>query len=132
MRLRGVAAAPGAAVGPVWIYRAPVSTNGAGSPSIGLDEAAAIAADRLENVAAGVRGAGRPDDAEILEAQALMARDETLLSGARDLIAAAPRRPTRSADRPRRSRRVSSRSTTSSWRPGPPTSVTWPPGSSGR
>ena len=87
MRLRGVAAAPGAAVGPAWIYRAPVSTNGAGSPSIGLDEAAAIAADRLENVAAGVRGAGRPDDAEILEAQALMARDETLLSGARDLIA---------------------------------------------
>ena len=60
VRLSGVAAAPGAAVGPAWIYRAPSRLNGAGSPSIGLDEAASIAADRLENVAAGVRGRAVP------------------------------------------------------------------------
>ena len=87
MRLRGLPAAPGAAVGPAWVYRAPRPSNGpARSVHLGLDEAAEIAAAQLDALAEGLRGAGRPDDAGILDAQALMARDETLLATARDLI----------------------------------------------
>jgi phosphotransferase system enzyme I (PtsI) len=52
-----------------------------------LDEAAGIAADQLAALAGGLRNAGRPEEAEILEAQAMMARDETLLMAARELIA---------------------------------------------
>lgn len=89
MRLSGEAAAPGAAVGPAWIYRPPTTSNGSGGPAkLGLDEAASVAADQLQALADGLREAGRPDDAGILEAQGLMARDETLLGAARGLIAA--------------------------------------------
>ncbi len=88
MRLRGQAAAPGAAVGPAWIYRPSPSNGSDGSASIGLDDAAAIAASQLQALADGLRDAGRAEDAGILEAQALMALDETLLAAARALIAA--------------------------------------------
>ena len=86
MRLRGQAAAPGAAVGPAWIYRPPPSNGAEGSARIGLDDASALAATQLQALADGLRDAGRPDDAGILEAQALMARDETLLAAARALM----------------------------------------------
>lgn len=88
MRIRGVAAAPGAAAGPAWIYRAPKPSNAAsGSVQVGLDDAAGIAAAQLDALAEGLRRASRPDEAGILEAQAMMARDETLLATARELIA---------------------------------------------
>ncbi|MEA2538246.1 MAG: phosphoenolpyruvate-protein phosphotransferase system enzyme [Chloroflexota bacterium] len=89
MRLRGEAAAPGAAVGPAWIYRAVVPSNGSVGPAgIGLELAAERAAGQLQALADGLRGAGREEQAGILEAQSLMARDETLLAAARELIAA--------------------------------------------
>jgi phosphoenolpyruvate-protein phosphotransferase len=87
MRLTGQAAAPGAAIGPAWVYRAPAQSNGAWSaPAVGLDEASGIAAHQLAALAGGLRDAGRAEEAGILEAQAMMARDETLLAGARELI----------------------------------------------
>jgi phosphoenolpyruvate-protein phosphotransferase len=88
VRLRGQAAAPGAAVGPAWVYRPPPSNGADGSPGIGLEDAAAIAASQLQALADGLHAAGRAEDAGILEAQALMARDETLLAAARALITA--------------------------------------------
>jgi len=84
-RLRGVAAAPGAALAPPWRYRPP---SGGRVVRHGLDEAAALAAGELERLAATLRQAGNQPEADILEAQALMAVDETLLADARGRVAA--------------------------------------------
>lgn len=86
-RLHGVAAAPGAAVAAAWHYQ-PVTAAGA-SPVAkhGLDEAARLAVAELETLAGRLREAGNAEEAEILEAQALMAADEMLLEDARARVA---------------------------------------------
>jgi phosphoenolpyruvate-protein phosphotransferase len=84
-RLHGVPAAPGAAIAAPWHYRPAV---GGTTIRYGLDEAARRAARELEELGQRMRDAGNPDEAEILEAQAMMALDETLLSDARGRVAA--------------------------------------------
>ena len=84
-RLHGVPAAPGAAIAAPWHYRPAV---GGTAIRHGLDEAARLAAGELEVLARRLREDGNPDEAEILEAQAMMALDETLLADARTRVAA--------------------------------------------
>lgn len=78
--LRGVAAAPGVAIAAPWVYR-PTVTGAHRRTSI--DDAAAAAARELERLAARLREDGRADEAEIFDAQALMATDEELIGPAR-------------------------------------------------
>ncbi len=89
--LRGTAGAPGIAVGPVWRFRPaePTSERENREPFAHADDdggairaAAEQAARELEALAARVRSIGRPDDAAIFEAQALMAIDPMLLDEA--------------------------------------------------
>jgi PEP-utilising enzyme, N-terminal len=80
-QLHGLPAAPGVATGVPWIHRPP-EHDGVAMRSIA--DAAEAAAAELERLAAGLRDEGRPDEAEILDAQALMAIDEELLGAARD------------------------------------------------
>jgi len=84
-RLHGLPAAPGVATGAPWIYRPP-DANGVALRSIA--DAAEAAAAELERLAGRLRAEGRPDEAEILDAQALMAIDEELLAAAREREAA--------------------------------------------
>lgn len=79
-QLHGLPAAPGVATGVPWIYRPP-DPNGVALRSIA--DAAEEAAAELERLAARLRDEGRADEAEILDAQALMAIDEELLAAAR-------------------------------------------------
>jgi phosphoenolpyruvate-protein phosphotransferase len=79
VELRGVAAAPGIALGPAWRHR----ESEAGAAVLDLDLAATRAADELTAIAGRLRDAGRADEAAILDAQALMATDPTLLDAAR-------------------------------------------------
>lgn len=83
--LRGLPAAPGVASGAPWIYRPP-EADGVALRSI--TEAAESAAAELERLAGRLRDDGRPDEAEILDAQALMAIDPELLGAAREHEAA--------------------------------------------
>ena len=94
MRLTGLAAAPGLAIGPVWRYRAanapsavPPAANNATTTRAVLGEAAAEAAAELEALAAGLRARGATEEAGILDAQALMALDPALIDGAIELAA---------------------------------------------
>jgi phosphoenolpyruvate-protein phosphotransferase len=88
MLVTGLPGAPGVAIGPVWRFR-PASTGVAPGP-VGdeaaarhvLEPAARAAASQLEELAARVRGRGADDEAQILEAQALMASDPGLLDEA--------------------------------------------------
>ncbi len=90
--LRGIGAVPGIAIAPVWWYRpaedaqaGPTpggSPAAAGDPGAAIREAAATAAAQLEALAARIREAGRPDDAEIFEAQAVLATDPTIVEAA--------------------------------------------------
>jgi phosphoenolpyruvate-protein phosphotransferase len=88
--LRGVAASPGAAVGPAAVLR-PAAAREAGSPE---DEQARVregldrAAGELDDVAGRLRGEGRTDEAEVVETSALMARDPSLVEAAVALAAA--------------------------------------------
>lgn len=88
-RFHGIAAAPGAAVGPIWRY-VPASkgviATAAAPPDAG--EAAARCADELRALALALRGSGRASEAEILEAQAEMALDSTLLDAVAREVAA--------------------------------------------
>jgi len=79
MELRGLPAAPGVAIGPVWRYR-----HGAarGVPLPDVRAAADRASSELIALAERVRGLGRNDEAQIFDAQALMAVDPVLLEGA--------------------------------------------------
>jgi len=81
--LGGVPAAPGVAVGPAWRYRPPT----AGAARLTLDEAAVLAAGELDALGERLRAAGRPEEAEIFAAQALMAADPELLDVGRELVA---------------------------------------------
>jgi phosphoenolpyruvate-protein phosphotransferase len=81
--LVGVGAAPGVVVAAPWVYQ---PASAAGTVHRTLDEAARAAAVELESLAERLRGAGSSNEAAILEAQALMARDEELLATARAAI----------------------------------------------
>ena len=86
MELRGVGAAPGVAIGPVWR----LDRGGTASePLPDIRAAADRAAADLTELAARVRAAGRADDAAIFEAQAVMALDPMLLETAEAKVAAA-------------------------------------------
>ncbi|MEW5992373.1 MAG: phosphoenolpyruvate--protein phosphotransferase [Chloroflexota bacterium] len=76
---RGLPAAPGIAVGPVWRYRHAAAR---GRPLPDVRAAADRAASELLALAERVRALGRSDEAEIFDAQALMAVDPTLLEEA--------------------------------------------------
>ena len=82
--LRGTPAAPGAAIGAPWIHRAVVPS---GPAHLDLVDAAAAATAEIEGLANGLRDLGQDAEAEILEAQALMAMDPELLDAARQRIA---------------------------------------------
>ena len=77
--LRGVPAAPGAAVGAPWIHRPP---DARGAVRTTVPAAAAAAAAELTELAARLDADGRAAEAEILAAQALMASDPELLEAA--------------------------------------------------
>lgn len=100
-RISGKPGAPGIATGPVWVYRdaratptlvpattattaatALADTASAPGAAAVIRAAAAKAADQLETLAERVRESGRPDDTEILGAQAVMASDPALLDAA--------------------------------------------------
>lgn len=77
MRLTGVAAAPGVAVGPAWRH----AEGDGGTPLPDIRAAASRAAADLTELAERVRRAGRTDEAAIFDAQAMMAEDPTLVEG---------------------------------------------------
>jgi phosphoenolpyruvate-protein phosphotransferase len=85
VQLQGVPAAPGIATGAPWIHR-PASADATAERPIA--DAAAEAADELATLADRLREAGRPDEAGILDAQALMAGDPELVDTARAAEAA--------------------------------------------
>jgi phosphoenolpyruvate-protein phosphotransferase len=78
MRLTGVAAAPGIAIGPAWRH----AETGGEPPLPDIRAAAGRAAAELTALAERVRAAGRAEEAAIFEAQAMMAEDPTLLEDA--------------------------------------------------
>ena len=93
----GIAGRPGAAgiaTGPIWVYaeaRGAAATSAAatgatststGDPAEAIRAAASRAVDQLESLAERVRGLGRPDDAEMMAAQAASASDPALLDEA--------------------------------------------------
>lgn len=82
--LRGQPAAPGAAVGAPWIHR-PAAPGTTARRSLGA--AAPLAAAEVTALAGRLRDAGREAEAEILDAQAMMAADPALLDPASELVA---------------------------------------------
>jgi phosphoenolpyruvate-protein kinase (PTS system EI component) len=94
MLVNGLPGAPGVAVGPVWRFRATGAgtapgrvADDAGARAV-FEPAAQAAARQLEALGTGLRGRGAENEAEILEAQALMAGDPALLDEAVRLAAA--------------------------------------------
>ena len=92
-RIAGVPAAPGIAVGPVWRYRQRGATGvpmaaaaSRGEAVLQIRGAAAAAAAQLDALARKFRELGRAGDAEILEAQALMAVDPVIIDEAARLV----------------------------------------------
>jgi phosphoenolpyruvate-protein phosphotransferase len=102
-RLRGVGGVAGIASAPAWRYRergaveAPSAAEGepgagvaaarrvptvAGDPADAIRAASITAEAQLEELASRIREAGRPDDAGIFEAQAVLATDPTIVDGA--------------------------------------------------
>jgi multiphosphoryl transfer protein len=84
--MRGTPASPGAAVGPAWTRTGDVAGEGGGGPPDAEAAAARrgleLAADELGRLAEALRGEGHGGDAEIVEANQLMAQDPTLLEAA--------------------------------------------------
>jgi phosphocarrier protein FPr len=90
-RLVGLGAVAGIAIAQAWRYReqaAGSATALAGDPAAAIRAAAASAEDQLEALAARIRDAGRPDDAGIFEAQAVLATDPTIVDDAVARVAA--------------------------------------------
>lgn len=90
-RLSGLGAVAGIAVAPAWRYReqaAGAARPAPGDPHEAIRAAAAAAEAQLEALATRIRDAGRPDDAGIFEAQAVMATDPTLVDDALARVAA--------------------------------------------
>ncbi len=83
--LRGTGAAPGVAIGAPWIHR-PVT--GGGNHTLPIPEAASVAAAELERLASSLREGGHETEAEILNAQAMMAQDPELIDATEARIAA--------------------------------------------
>jgi phosphoenolpyruvate-protein phosphotransferase/dihydroxyacetone kinase phosphotransfer subunit len=85
--VRGLRGAPGAVIGPIWRYEPPAAAGakGMGGGAGEIRAAASEAAGELEALAARVRAMGRPEEAEIFGAQALMATDPSLLGRASEL-----------------------------------------------
>jgi phosphoenolpyruvate-protein phosphotransferase len=82
--LSGVAASPGIAVATPWRYLPSAATGG----ELPLVDASRRAAAELETLAQLLRDSGRAEEAQILDAQALMATDPGLLGDAQRLIEA--------------------------------------------
>jgi len=84
--MRGTPASPGAAVGPAWTRSGDVGGEGGGGPPDAEAAAArrglALAAEELGHLADTLRDEGHGGDAEIVEANQLMAEDPTLLEAA--------------------------------------------------
>jgi len=90
----GIAGKPGAAgvaTGPIWIYTeatagatpaAPAAAAASQASGAAIRAASADAAGQLESLADRLRGLGRPEEADILAAQAVMAADPELLDAA--------------------------------------------------
>lgn len=76
IELTGVAAAPGVALAVPWVYRPAATGSGA---TMSIEEASAAASREIDQLASRLRADGRPDEAAILDAQALMAIDEELI-----------------------------------------------------
>ena len=85
IRLRGIAAAPGVAVAPPRLLEILAVSD---PRPVDFDAAIDLAAAQLDALAARLAESRRNEEAGIFEAQALLARDEELIGGARDLIAA--------------------------------------------
>lgn len=73
--LRGTPAAPGVAIAAPWVYDA---VPAGATSRLPLPEAAALAADEVVGIATRLRDQGREAEAEIFDAQSLMARDPAL------------------------------------------------------
>ncbi len=84
--LRGVPAAPGVAIAPPWRPPEPV-VHAKGGPLLGLAESAERAAAELAALSERLQGVGRAEEAEIFDAQAMMAQDPELLDAAAALEA---------------------------------------------
>ncbi len=82
--LHGTAAAPGVASGTPWIHR---PSGGDARAGVTIAEAAAAASGEIGQLATSLRDRERPDEAEILEAQQLMAQDPELTDAAQALVA---------------------------------------------
>jgi multiphosphoryl transfer protein len=84
--VRGTPASPGAAVGPAWTRSGDVPSEGTGGPPDAEAAAARrgleLAAEELGRLAETLRGEGHGGDAEIVEANQLMAQDPTLVAAA--------------------------------------------------
>ena len=90
-RLHGLGAVAGVAIAPAWRYReqqAVATAAATGDPAAAIRSAATAAEAQLEGLAARIREAGRPDDAGIFEAQAVLATDPTIVEGALERVAA--------------------------------------------
>lgn len=82
--LRGLGASSGIVVGRAVVRREPEASAASPDQAVAL-AALAQAATELGRVAAGLRGAGLADEAEILEANRLMAEDPSLIASVREL-----------------------------------------------
>jgi phosphoenolpyruvate-protein phosphotransferase len=83
--MRGTPASPGAAIGPAWTRSETVPAAGAGPPEAEAQRARRgleLAADELGELARTLTREGHAGDAEIVEANQLMAQDPTLLEAA--------------------------------------------------
>ncbi len=90
-RLQGLGAVAGVASAPAWRYREQASDATAqahADPAAAIRAAASAAEGQLDALAARIREAGRPDDAGIFEAQAVLATDPTIVDGALERVAA--------------------------------------------
>lgn len=84
--LRGLGASPGVVVGRAFVLREAEASAAQPDQAVAL-AALEQAAAELGRVAAGLRGAGLADEAEILEANRLMAEDPSLAGSVRELSA---------------------------------------------
>ncbi|MFH1475289.1 MAG: phosphoenolpyruvate--protein phosphotransferase [Chloroflexota bacterium] len=89
-RLTGFGAVAGIAIAPAWRFREQAAGSApptGDDPGAAIRAAATVAESQLEALAARIRAAGRPDDAGIFEAQAVLATDPTIVDGALELVA---------------------------------------------
>jgi phosphoenolpyruvate-protein phosphotransferase len=92
--VRGTPASPGAAIGPAWTRSESVESGHGGPPEAEAERARRgleLAAEELGSLAQTLRSEGHAGDAEIVEANQLMAQDPTLLeAAAAEALAGAP------------------------------------------